>query len=397
MLKLCIYLIAAISVLGTAIIAPSLGAIYAHFPEVDPSIIKSLLTVPAFLVIPSSYFAIRLSQNFGKKNVLMFALFLYAFVGTLAGLMSNIYLMVFLRALLGISLGLMIPLSQSLPADFFEGHEKNVVITRQGSAISLGSMISIFIAGLLAAISWRYSFYTHLVALPILVLVYFYMPQKANPHSKAHEAHQHTEHSIEHEKAVKKRLPFASVLIIIAMGIFTIGMFGYFTNIAIILEAKNLGNAAIAGYVLTSGSLTSFIISFIFLRLKNIFGKYLAIFIPLSASLAYVIIYFAQSVPMLFVGAVTQSISVGLAMPMCALTLTNSVHPTQLVKAMSFYTISMFLGQFLSPIILGIIPKFPQFTEIGSELLPVSALYIVFLLFFIPFLIFKKDKVKEIA
>ncbi len=382
MIKICIYLIASISVLGTSIISPAMGALNVYFEGVNPTLIQLILTMPALIVIPSSYFAFPLCQKFGKKNVLMFAILLFAVIGSSAGFVSNIYSILALRALLGVGIGLIMPISSSLPSDFFTGIEKNVVMARQGSSISLGNMVCILISGWFAYFSWRYAFLAYLVAIPILFAVYFFIPKEKNIESKA----------LETEKCKQSEIPFICYFIIVCMAFFTVSMFGYFTNIAILINERNLGNSTTAGYLLALGSFSSFIVSFSLHKIITRLKSYTFLLIPICASISFYIVSFAHTQMQIFIAGILNSISIGVCMPLSAIMLSNSVDKAQLVKVMAFYTISLFLGQFLSPILLEFSPQILPHLERGNIFLNLATLHLIFFIIALPYMLIKNKK-----
>ncbi len=113
-----IYFCASISILASAIIAPAMGVISDFLGEgINETLIRLILPMPSLLVIPSCILAIPLCKKYGKKRILICALFIYGVMGCLVGFMSNIYSILVARALFGIGIGLLSPIAPMLFLD----------------------------------------------------------------------------------------------------------------------------------------------------------------------------------------------------------------------------------------------------------------------------------------
>jgi MFS family permease len=116
-----------------------------------------------------------------KKYLLLIGLVIYFFGGVGGGLARNITELLIIRALFGIGAGLIIPLSTSLIADFYEGVERTKMMGYSGSTSHFGGVIFLLVSGWLACISWRYAFVVYGLALVIILMVLFWLPE---PESK---------------------------------------------------------------------------------------------------------------------------------------------------------------------------------------------------------------------
>lgn len=117
-----------------------------------------ILTVPAIMVIPFSLLSGKLVLKFNKRTILIVGLVIYIIGGLGVVLVNNIFVLLFLRVLLGAGVGLIMPLSTSIISDFYTGEEKTRMMGYSGAINNLGAFIATFGSGLLAMISWRYSF-----------------------------------------------------------------------------------------------------------------------------------------------------------------------------------------------------------------------------------------------
>lgn len=378
MLKYTLYFIASISVLGTSMISPAMGALGAYFHDVDPILVKLILTLPALFVIPTSLCSVFVARRYGKKNTLIFALVLYAVSGVAAGLMSDIYSVLCWRALFGISMGLFMPISQSLPADFFEGPEKTHVVARVGSSIPLGNIIFVPISGILSYYSWRYTFLVYAVSIPVVIAVYFFIPNKKEVVKKVSSS--------------TDPLPIAVYLTSFYMFSVMLIVYLFFTNFAIIVEEKGLGSSVEAGGLLAISSITSFLVSFNLLRIKKKLGRYIYVTIPLSIVLSYVIIYFSNSLFFIALSVPLNAYAGGITMPLSMVSISTIVPRESLVKAMAVLTTCMFIGQFISPVVFAYVPDIPGYSESGSTFLSTALFCFVVTVFTSVYIFLTRNK-----
>ncbi len=93
-----------LTVMAGAIISPALPEISRAFDHLaDPELMsKLILTLPALFIALLAPVAGYFVDWSGRKKVLLFSLLLYALAGTTGAYLSNIYLILAGRALLGI-------------------------------------------------------------------------------------------------------------------------------------------------------------------------------------------------------------------------------------------------------------------------------------------------------
>ncbi len=376
MIKTCIYLIFSISVLGTSIIAPAMGMLSTYFAGENETLIKLILTIPALTVIISCYFAIPLAAKYGKKNIVLLSLFIYAFAGCASAFSENIYSMLLWRALLGVGIGFLTPLSQTLPADFFTGEERQETYAKSGSSISLGNVTFITLAGFLASYSWRYSFAIYLVGFIVMLFVFYFLPNKATITSKT--CYKDINQSSINTLTLDKRIYYVGI----ALFFFMSSVFVLFTNLAILIDERNLGTPTLAGYILATNSFCSFFVSYNLVKLRKKFGKFLYPLIPFFVTCAHCTIYFATSAKMLFLAQILNAIAMGIALPLASILIAEFSNEKNSVKGMAVMTVSIFLGQLASPFISSYLPVFSGIQPSGAVFLSVGLFaFIVFIAF----------------
>jgi len=163
--------------MAAAAVSPALAKIRAAFPEVSPTVIKLTLTLPALLIIPFSLLSGWLVSRWTPRRVLVTGLVIFAVGGMGGGLARSMTELLIYRGVLGIGVGLIMPLSTSLIADLFEGEARTRMMGLSGSVSHLGGVVFLVVSGWLACIGWRYAFAVYGLAIVSLALVLAWLPE----------------------------------------------------------------------------------------------------------------------------------------------------------------------------------------------------------------------------
>ena len=108
MKKRLLYTILSISlltVMAGAAIAPALGVIRAHFEERNPLLIQLIVSLPALFIILTNLVFPWLCCMIKTRTLALTGLTLYVLSGAGAFFVDNIWLLLVLRALMGVSVG----------------------------------------------------------------------------------------------------------------------------------------------------------------------------------------------------------------------------------------------------------------------------------------------------
>lgn len=96
---------------------------------------------------------------------------MYIVFGCGAGLFSNIYLVLVCRALVGVGVGIIMPMSTGLITYYFTRDKQDVLMGYSSAMNMLGGVVATLIAGALAMINWRMSFLVYLLGVISIVPV----------------------------------------------------------------------------------------------------------------------------------------------------------------------------------------------------------------------------------
>jgi len=143
---------------GVSAATPALAGIAKAFPEMSPQSIQMVVTLPSLLLMPSTLVCGALSRKIGKKKLVIIGMLLFGIGGITPAFYGGIIFILILRAVFGVGVGFLLPLSQALVVDYFEGHDREVFMGYSASNASIFGIIFTLLGGFLCDIYWRYTF-----------------------------------------------------------------------------------------------------------------------------------------------------------------------------------------------------------------------------------------------
>jgi MFS family permease len=336
--------------IGQGATTPALQSIMDAFPAVDPSLVMMISSIPpAGMVIFSLVYA-QLVKVISKRTILMIAAACFAVGGIAPAFMDNIYLILFMRVLVGVATGFCFPMGMDLCVDYFEGKERQTMFGWVSAASGIGGIIYQTLGGYLASLQWNYCFYAYSPGVVMFIIAWVLLPKQ-----KRYEAEnpQAVEQSV--PKPEKTRLPMATGVICLLFFLWAVFFFVVMTNSSSVIVGEGIGSPAVAGLsisVITVGSTLSALF----------FGKFqsrmqtfvLPVMFGLTA-IGFLLFFVSYSVPMFMVSAFVIGVGMGLAMPAVVSVLTGYLPESQATRAIAFTMASNGLGSFVQPMIFAAI------------------------------------------
>lgn len=124
------------------------------------------------------------------------------------------------------------------------------------------------------------------------------------------------------------------------------------TNMAIYLEESNLGGSEIAGIVIAFSTVGGMITSVILVRLEMLLKQYIIPVAILVMGLAFGILTITHSIPIVLLGVSLVGFGQGIVFPLVNVRALSQVDPYHSDKVIAIVSSSIYIGQFLSPIVL---------------------------------------------
>ena len=339
MIRIAVLSLSLLTVMSGAAVAPAVADIIAYFPDASPLIGKMVLTTPALTIIPVALITGIMSRRVSQKRLVYVGILFYLVGGTGGGISHSIPFLLSMRAVLGIGVGILMPLSTGIIADFWSGYEKTKIMGLASASNNLGGIIATLLSGLLAAISWRASFLIYLLGIPVLILVLFFMPEQQPKQTQ--------------DKQTGQGTVSLGFYIMWGLGMFLL-MVAFYTvpvNIALYIQENHLGDSRMAGLAMAVLTASSFLTGLVFGRLDKSINIWLpGLSLGIFALSFYGISAFPSLMP-LFVCLALNGIGLGILVPLIMNGVTRKAEHTSGTAGTSVVTVFLFAGQFASPMI----------------------------------------------
>ena len=357
-LAFTILMMSLITAMTGAAVSPALGQIKGYYSDVDTVYIQMISSTPALFILIVNLLFTTIEKHFNSKTIALMGITFYVVSGVMGGLVSSIYLLLFSRVLIGIGTGLIMPLSTGLLGYYFSSDKQGQLMGYSSAMNNIGGIVAMSLSGYLASISWRYSFSVYLIGLLVMVMVIIVLP-KAKLNGKENRIH---------FKDIKDNTLFF-------MGMFLLQTVFYLfiTNYAFIAQKNGIVQTNMMGMLMSVQSVGAVLMSLVFGRLKKQMGNYIRYFGILAFGLSYLLLAVSDNLVINMIALLLNGMGFGTLMPFFNVALLNNVSKDKSVGIMSVMSASLYLGQFLSPIILAVIIsafsiegiKFPYFLGIS--------------------------------
>lgn len=342
--RLTLLCLASLTVMSGATIAPSLPALQVHFADSAHSELftRLVLTLPALFIALCAPAAGTISDRFGRRPLLLASIVLYALAGISGLLQDSLPGILVGRALLGIAVAGTMTSVTALVGDYFTGAAREKFMTQQTAFISFGGVLFLVGGGLLADWHWRAPFAIYALALILLPAAIAYLREPDNSVSSVANMG---------DTIPGGRLALGAVLA--AAVINSLAFYLIPTQLPFLLQEIGTTRPSLAGIAIGGGNLLGAVSSlFLYRRLRarlGISGVFAFCFAVMGSALG--MIAASDTFPAVITSMALFGIGMGAMMPHLANTAINLASPATRGRVSGGLTASIFLGQFLSPLV----------------------------------------------
>ena len=337
MKKRLLYTILSISlltVMAGAAIAPALGVISAHFAGRNSLLIQLIVSLPALFIILTNLVFPWLCRLMKTRTLALTGLALYVLSGAGAFFVDDIWLLLVFRALMGVSVGMIMPLSTGLLAYYFPPEEQAGLMGLSAAMNQMGGVVATFLAGMLAEISWNYAFLVYLLGLIAIILVAAFLPNER----------------LSGRGGVSLSLLRRFHPSVVGMFLVMILFFVYPTNFALTAS----GTLSEMGVTLTMVGLdvVAFLVGLVFGNMIKHFAAQMKYIAPLGFAAGYLCLATGSGLVWLLLGSAFIGIANGIGVPYLNTIGSVKAGKEAATTVMPLLSAALYLGQFLSPLIV---------------------------------------------
>jgi MFS family permease len=337
-----------LSVLGAVLIAPVLPQMAQEFAAVPAVavLVPIVLTVPALVIGLTAPFAGFIADKIDRKRVLLIAMVIYSVVGTAPLYLDSLQAIIGSRVLLGICEAAIMTCCTTLIGDYWSGARRARYLGLQTLVAAISATVFLAVGGVLGTSGWRTPFWLYVVAVVLVIPMGRLLWQPARPAEAPGEAlHRDLE-----------PLPWRQLLAPCLVSLFGgIVFYALIVQLSFVLTGVGVTSTAVIGGISAAMSLATAAGAVVFGRLS---GQTPRVLLPIEFALSavgLVVVFTSTAVPVIAIGAVLTGLGTGMLLPTLLTWAVNRLRFEQRGRGTGLWTGTLFVGQFLSPIILAAI------------------------------------------
>lgn len=360
-LMVAILTLSLLTVMAGAAVAPALGVIQEYFSGESKMMVQLIISMPAVFIAVTNLFFGKLCRIFKAKTLTLIGLGMYILFGCGAGLFSNIYLVLVCRALVGVGVGIIMPMSTGLITYYFTRDKQDVLMGYSSAMNMLGGVVATLIAGALAMISWRMSFLVYLLGVVSIVPVAMWMPN---------------EKIIEAGQSKKSTGTFRNYYsFIVGMFFLMVIFFNYPANFA--MESARLGTVPEGAIpvIMAVADVFGFLGGLAYPKLKNGLGRSTKAVAPLMFLVGYLLLQFWNAMPGILLGSFLIGAANGIGVPYFISTASAKAGKNAATTVIPALSVALYIAQFTTPAIVTFCEKI-----LGGVIADVTSYHVAILL-----------------
>ncbi|NJM45900.1 MAG: MFS transporter [Alkalinema sp. RU_4_3] len=346
--KLTLLLASSLTVMAGATVAPALPAMKHQFegaiadPDLRTTLVKLVITLPALFIVIGSPVAGMIVDRFGRKSLLLISAILYGLAGSSGLYLENLTAILAGRAILGLAVSGVMVSATTLIADYYAGPARAAFMGLQAGSMGLGGVLFLTLGGALAQQNWHFPFGIYLFAWLIMPLIVLFILEPNRERNTATVSNTPTQTT-----------PIAVLAII--YGLTTLSQIAFYlipVQLPFFLDGLLKAAPSQSGLAIALCTLFSAAASLTYGKLKQ--RMEFVTFLPIIfgfMGIGYLLIGQSSNWAQALVGLAIAGMGLGILMPNMTVWLSGAVPDTVRGKALGWLSTSMFLGQFLSPIV----------------------------------------------
>lgn len=343
---LVLLVVGSLTTMAGGIVAPILPEMVQQL-QINPELAGILVSMHCLTIALFSPLLGILADWIGRFRVLYPSLLIYALAGTSGAFLQSFWPLLLTRGLLGAASGGIAAASLGLLGSMYEGKKRSQALALATTTLTITGITDPLLGGWVGNSSWQNTFYLYGLALPYAILLALIFKEQSLPaNSNANEIGDKLFHVLSSRHAIK---------LLMALGLTSVAMYAVVIYAPMYLKATIGAGPVLNGIVLASRAIgAAFVSAFGASKLVQRFGAMQATALGFGLmAVTLATIPLLKVLSWILLSAILFGAGFGIVLPSIYNALAN-LAPSQLRSSVLSAGIGVgFLGQFMSPILLG--------------------------------------------
>lgn len=331
-----------------------LGILREAYPDVSVTTIQMIVAIPPMASIPGTLLSGVLSSYLRKKRIVEFALAVIFVGGMIPVVFRNPTLgaMFACSACVGIGQGLLHPMANAFICQTWSDGQRSRALGFKQSFNFVGDALVALCVGYLALSHWSNAFLIYLGVIPIFVLAHVLFPDGKLEQKLVSVRPRAKKHALVRMDGFKELFRPRMIYLFVLFAFAMMFLYGFNTNIAMLVQERGLGNVADVSKVASLISITSFLLGIAYGKVSKVCGRYtLALGYVLLACGMFVSSFGASLLAIAF-GGILFGLGSGIQQISTIYYVSKTVSEKVMTMAISVAVSFVSLGATLSPVVI---------------------------------------------
>ena len=336
-------------VLGATLLSPLLSRISQHFADTPgvSVLVPLVLAVPALLIALAAPFAGRIADAVDRKRLLVAAMVGYSVFGTAPLYLSSLKAILISRVLVGLCEAAIMTCCTTLIGDYWTGTRRRRYLGLQTLVATLAATVFVVLGGALGGGNWRTPFWVYAVAALLAAPMALLLPQPAQRRASRRSD------SATDPAPAPAPAPWRQVAVPAAVSVFGgVVFYVLLVQLSYVLDGAGVKSSAAVGGLTGLMSLATAVGAALFARLIRRGHRTLLTAQFALAGLGLLLVFATTAVPVIALGTVLTGFATGAMLPTLLTWAVEGLDYAQRGRGTGLWTAALFLGEFLSPLIV---------------------------------------------
>lgn len=334
----------------TTLLSPGLPLLAAQLGEGARGVAyaQMLMTIPGIAMIASPFLG-WLADRWGKRPILLAALFTDTAAGLGCMLTTDFTILFMLRFVLGLGVAALMAVSLSMIGDYYSGEARTKMLGYRWAAMTFFAMLAVQAAGFLAnSFGWAAPMWLYFVGVPLFIYALLCVkPAVAKAEISADQP-------TSQQQPLRETLNSVFVLAMVGNVFLALAQYNLYTQLPFLVRDKGFTDPRIFSAIMLPATFAAIASSFYFIRLRKRMHPLAIIALCLLVfGIGTMLFVHAKGIPGLLVAsAITGAASV-MFEPALSSFLLDRIHASRRAFAMGAIFSTFHIGPFLIPIVFG--------------------------------------------